>query len=75
MEKLGQRGASLTGYASSTDDDRSVREGSISRKTQERWKVGAKKALLQWVQAQVGTGGSRGSDLNNQFLILERSEY
>ena len=38
----------------STDDDRSVREGSISRKTQERWKVGAKKALLQWVQAQVG---------------------
>ena len=32
---------------------RSIREGSISRKTQEKWKVGAKKALLQWVQAQV----------------------
>ena len=54
LEKLGQRGGTAVGYASSTDDDRSVREGSISRKTQERWKVGAKKALLQWVQAQVG---------------------
>merc|ERR1711892_282566 len=57
LEKLGQRYASPSvdrrGYASSTDDDRSVREGSISRKTQEKWKVGAKKALLQWVQAQV----------------------
>merc|ERR1712106_1045137 len=36
LEKLGQRYASPSvdrrGYASSTDDDRSVREGSISRK-------------------------------------------
>ena len=41
------------GYTSGTDDDRSVREGSTARKAQEKWKVGAKKALLQWVQAQV----------------------
>ena len=57
MEKLGQRFASPSvdrrGYASSTDDDRSIREGSINRKAQEKWKLGAKKALLQWVQAQV----------------------
>jgi hypothetical protein len=34
---------------------RSIREGSIGKKvTQEKWKVGAKKALLQWVQSQVG---------------------
>ena len=56
LEKLGQRFASPSGgrgYASGTDDDRSFREGSINRKAQEKWKVGAKKALLQWVQAQV----------------------
>ena len=56
LEKLGQRFASPSvgrGYASSTDDDRSIREGSINKKTQEKWKLGAKKALLQWVQAQV----------------------
>ena len=41
------------GYTSGTDDDRSVREGSSNRKVQEKWKIGAKKALLQWVQAQV----------------------
>ena len=57
LEKLGQRFSSPSverrGYTSGTDDDRSVREGSTNRKAQEKWKVGAKKALLQWVQAQV----------------------
>ena len=34
-------------------DCRSLREGSINRKAQDKWRLGAKKALLQWVQAQV----------------------
>ena len=61
LEKLGQRYASPAGrgYASSTDDDRSVREGSVNRKAQEKWKLGAKKALLQWVQAQVQNCGEK----------------
>ena len=46
---------SNTGYMSNTDDDRSIREGSINRRAQEKWKVGAKKALLQWVQSQIST--------------------
>ena len=34
---------------------RSIREGSTGKRlVQEKWKVGAKKALLQWVQSQVG---------------------
>ena len=57
LEKLGQRFSSPSverrGQASGTDEERSIREGSINRKAQEKWKVGAKKALLQWVQAQV----------------------
>ena len=43
-----------------------MREGSISRKTQERWKVGAKKALLQWVQAQVGDEKVKVWDFSSQ---------
>ena len=35
------------------NDCRSLREGSINRKAQDKWRLGAKKALLQWVQAQV----------------------
>ena len=57
LEKLGQRFSSPSverrGHASGTDEERSIREGSLNRKAQEKWKVGAKKALLQWVQAQV----------------------
>jgi len=34
---------------------RSLREGSVGKRSvQEKWKVGAKKALLQWVQSQLG---------------------
>jgi hypothetical protein len=38
-----------------THINRSLREGSTGkRQVQEKWKLGAKKALLQWVQTQVG---------------------
>jgi nesprin-1 len=56
LEKLGTRFSGMAGYASGTDDDRSAREESVGgkRSVQEKWKVGAKKALLQWVQSQIG---------------------
>ena len=50
LEKLGQRFTSPSGerrgYASGTDEERSIREGSLNRKAQEKWKVGAKKANI-----------------------------
>ena len=60
METLGQRfgtpglyhGSSMTG----DEDDRGTPSGRGKQqagKTAERWKVGAKKALLQWCQNQV----------------------
>ena len=62
MEKLGQRYASPSidrrSYASGAEesgDERATPTGSLGRRgsIQEKWKMGAKKALLQWVQAQV----------------------
>ena len=54
MEKLGQtiggdRAASVATPLSSGGSHKSGRAS-----VQEKWKMGAKKALLQWVQAQVG---------------------
>ena len=71
LEKLGQRvgspGNDKRGYASSTDDDRSIREGSINRKAQDKWKVGAKKALLHWVQSQISQFGVKVTNFGDSW--------
>ena len=52
----------------------SVREGSV-RKAQEKWKLGAKKALLQWVQAQVsrqlGVEVRRGGNIIAKYFLFK----
>ena len=51
-----------------------MREGSV-RKAQEKWKLGAKKALLQWVQAQVsrqlGVEVRRRENLKAKYFLFK----
>ena len=57
LETLGQRFGTPAGYyagsAGMDEDDRGTPRGRHA-KGQEKWKTGAKKALLQWCQNQVG---------------------
>ena len=45
------------------------------RKAQEKWKLGAKKALLQWVQAQVsrqlGVEGRKGEYIIAKYFLFK----
>ena len=51
-----------------------MREGSV-RKAQEKWKLGAKKALLQWVQAQVsrqlGVEVRKGENIIAKYFLFK----
>jgi len=55
LECLGQRFGTPGFYGYGDDDDRATPSGQRrpSSKAQEKWKVGAKKALMQWCQNQV----------------------
>lgn len=56
LETLGQRFGTPAGYYGSMtadEDDRGTPRGRHAGKGQEKWKTGAKKALLQWCQNQV----------------------
>ena len=55
LEKLGQRyGSPSVARSADSEDDRSTpghKSGRVS--VQEKWKIGARKALLQWCQGQI----------------------
>ena len=73
METLGQRFGTPGGYYLTGDeDDRGTPRGKQSGagKTQERWKTGAKKALLQWCQNQVRNVYHSETTLNYKKIIL-----
>ena len=53
---------------------RSLREGSVGKRSvQEKWKVGAKKALLQWVQSQLGK--NIGFQVKGKILYIRMGKY
>jgi len=58
LAKLGHRFGSpamgrATGASGESEEDRSSTPGSALSRGQDKWKVGAKKALLQWCRQQV----------------------